>query len=813
VSLPAARIELVPILLSLLLITPFAGTATADTGDLLLPVSYDAETGRVRLEVRPGEQMIYTNTLAAGLGTTSPLLDRGQIGDSALVRFERHGPKVLLIRENTDHRAITDNRALQRSVTESFPESVLAAMEIENSAGGVLVVDATDFFLSDVFGVGERIRGAGLGKPSLDNARSYIDGQFTGAFPENAEIRAVLSFAVDEPSTVLRRHAPDGRSVTVQQHHSFLALPDDDYRPRAFHPRGGIFPHIFFDFALGHDTDYRQRWIWRWRLLPSDPDAYLAGELVEPIEPIVYYMDPAIPEPYRSTFIEGGLWWNQALEAAGFKNAFQIRDLPEGADPMDARYNMIHWVHRRERGPSIGPHYRDPRTGEIVRAIVRMDSYRSLVNHDIWMGFRPAAGPESLAMDSEGMAMARRLQHTAHEIGHTLGLAHNFIGATQDRASVMDYPVPLARLDEDGNIDISEAYAPSFGANDELAIRYAYTWFPDEEAEREGLAAIIREFDERGLRFITGGDARPAGSFPDATTWVEGENMLDALRRTLAVRETLIERFDDRALNPGEPYALLNKRFAHVYLHHRTALTGATKHIGGMEFAYALKGDAMPPTRRISAEEQREALDLVLTALRPEHLRIPDRVGQLIPPVPFGWDAGWGWHVDEQLIGSPAGPAFDTTWAAHSLAQEIVDGLFHPERMARVASFHARDPGLPSVGEVLDTVLSRTWGRDQRRGDDPQDMLLHHLAQRAVLDGMLDLAGHGTAPAALRSAVEARLKRLRESIEEPRLPWGRPDDELRAHHATARRDIDRYFAGEDAPGKRPRPAPIPLPWP
>ena len=780
----------------------------------MLPLQYEEDTGRVLLEVRELDApLIYANNLAAGLGTSGPLLDRGQMGNEMLVRFERRGAKVLLVEENTDHRALSDNEALQRSVDESFARSVLAAFEIEEERDGALVVDATDFFLTDVFDIKRRIEGAEMGRPSLDADRSYIEPEYTAAFPENSEIRAALTFAVDEPSSELQTHTPDGRSVTLEQQHSFLALPDEEYEPREFHPRAGIFPHVFFDFAQGHDTDYRQRWLWRWRLVPSDKEAYLDGELVEPEEPIVFYMDPAIPEPYRSTFIEGGLWWNDVFEAAGFKDAFRIEELPEDADPMDARYNMIHWVHRRERGPSIGPSHKDPRTGEIINSIVRMDSFRSLVNHDIWMGFRPAAGPDGLALDSERMAMDRRLQHTAHEIGHALGLAHNFIAATHERASVMDYPVPLVRLDEDGYLDISEAYEPGPGAHDELAVRYAYTWFPDEEAEREGLAEIMEDAKDEGLRFITGGDAQPDGSFPDATVWVEGEDMLSALERTLGVRSALVEAFDERALDEGEPFSFLDKRFAHVYFHHRTALEGVIKYLGGMEFAYALKGEDLSPTRRIPPEEQEQALERVLETLEPDHLRVPGAVADLIPPRPFGWD----WQGEDPLFDDDAGAAFDPLFAAHSLAQETVDGVLHPERVNRMVSYHARDADFPGPQEVLDELIEASWGQEpEDHAEMEQGSTLVRITQRSVLDGMLDLAASDRISSEARAVVEDRLKDLADDLDNG--GWlglgGNGADELtRAHRDMALRDIERYFEDEDDPDRRPRPEPIPLPWP
>lgn len=771
----------------------------------LLPLRYDAATGKVHLTIpRLGERLLYLNTLATGVGATAAGLDRGQLGDNAIVRFERRGARVYLIRENTAVLARTDNPALQRSVEESFPSSVLASFAVQRDGPGGTVVDATDFFLSDVYDVIGSLRGARLGSVRLDRERSFIDPANTRSFPENTEIRSVLTFSTDDPNFVLRQVAPDARTIAIEQHHSFLPLPEPPLPLRPFDPRSGLFSNDFFDFAQPFSGDYRQRAVVRWRLEPSDTAAYLRGEKVEPVKPIVYYIDAGIPEPYRSAFIEGGRWWNEVLGAAGWRNAFRIETLPPGVGPLDARYPAIYWVHRMQRGPSVGPSMIDPRTGEIVKTVVRMDSYRSLVDHDIYMGLLPAAPPGGLQLTAEQFSMARRRQHSAHEIGHTLGIAHNYIAATQGRASVMDYPYPLITLDAQGRLDISDAYRASGGAHDTLAIRYAYTWFRTPAEEAAGLSRIVREAEARGLRFIADAHVGAAGSLPSASQWIEGSDMLQALRRTMAVRRVLMDRFDERAAQPGEPLAVLNRRFAHVYLHHRYALVGAIKYVGGMEFGYALRGEQTVPTQILPAGEQRTALRLVLSALTPRELRIPGRIAALIPPVPAGYDS------DLTLIPTPAGTAFDPIAAAHSLAQEIVNGLLHPQRAARLVSFHARDSSNPSLDEVISALIETTWGTlPPGLSGEEQGPELRRVGQRATVDGLLDLAGNSAATAGVRATVEHHLAWL---LRRTNLSEGLSVAD-QGHRAAIRRDIERYFDGRDDPAKRPRPAPIGLPWP
>jgi hypothetical protein len=779
--------------------------ARAQGQDLLLPARYDSTMGNVFLTIpRMGAEYLYLNTLATGFGLPAAGLDRGETGVEALVHFERRGSRVLLVRSNERHQARGGDEALQRSVAESFPRSVLASFAITSQGPEGTVVDATDFFLSDVFDVAARLRGARMGAVRVDANRSFIDGSRVRAFPSNTEVRAVLSYVSDDPSSDIRRVAPEARSMTLEQQHSFVRLPARPLAIRPYDPRAGLFSYDYFDFAQGPTSDYRQRGAIRWRLEPRDTAAYLRGQLVEPVTPIVYYLDPAIPEPYRSAFIDGGMWWNRIFEAAGWRNAFRVEALPAGVDPMDARYPVLYWVHRQERGPSVGPAFVDPRTGEIVSTTVRMDSYRSLVDHDIYMGLVPAADGR-LALDATAFSMARRRQHVAHEIGHTLGLAHNYIASTQNRSSVMDYPYPLVTLGAEGRIDVSQAYRPSGGAHDTLAIRYAYTWFPNAQAEGDGLKRIVREAEQKGLRFVTDAHVDGSGSIPGASQWVEGADMLSALERTIGVRRVLVERFDRRAAQPGEPLAVLNRRFAHVYLHHRYALAGATKYIGGMDFGYALAGEPTVPTAILPVSEQRRALRLVLSTLQPAELRVPDRVVSLIPPVPPGYDD------DLTLIPTPAGTAFDPIALAHSFAQEVVDALLHPQRAARVVSFHARDAANLSLDEVLAALIEATWSAPSAAGGQVSEMdaSLRRATQRAALDGLLDLAGSAAATAQVRALAAEHVERLRQSLEAN--AGTSPQD--RAHRAAARRDIERYFAGRDDRAARPRPAPIPLPWP
>ena len=764
--------------------------------DGFLPLYWDGAKGRLLIEVaRPGEDFLYLVSLATGVGDLQSGigLDRGTPGEEALARLERVGPRVLLVVRNSRFRSIAAGPDLARSVEESFPTSTLGSFEVVAEEKERALVDATSLFLSDAMDVRGQLRDANQGTFTLDRERSRIHLARTRAFPDNTEVEAALTFLSDQPGPRLRQHAPDARALTLRQHHSFVRLPGAGYRPRAYDPRIGTFALAFYDFSQPFHRDPMVRYALRHRLLKQDPSAPVSA----PVKPIVYYLDRGVPEPYRSAFKEGAQWWSRVLEQAGFKDALRVEDMPEDMDPMDARYHVIQWFHRSSGGSSVGPAFVDPRTGEIIKAAVRMDSHRSLANFDLYAALLPALGKDASALDAEAEAlmMARRRQHAAHEVGHTLGFTHNFAAAFDGRSSVMAYPAPLIRL-ADGRLDLSQAYAPGPGEYDTLVARWAYTEFPAEE-ERQRLDAIVAEMQAKGLRYSTNPHEGADSPMPEGSIWVNGRDPVEELAEVLKVRALIVERFDERAVARGEPLWLLQRRFAAAYLYHRFTLIAAVKAIGGMEFTYALRGDPGPATRVVEAARQRRALELVLDSIEPAALAVPERVQALLAPRPPGY------REDEHaLMPGPAG-AFDALGAARSLAAGALRLVLMPERAARVAAQGGRQEGLPSLEDVVGRVVERTWS-----SPSAGHPALRRVVQRAVVDELVELAGHQDATPDSRAAAEWGLRRVAGLA-------GRPADGSTdaAHRALVRSDIERFLERREAPATRSAPRALPRPLP
>lgn len=754
---------------------------------------WEEKTGKLFLELDQWDtEFLYQVSLASGLGSNPVGLDRGQLGTTAVLKAMRVGPTVLLVEPNYRYRARSENAAEVRAVADAFAPSTQWGFAVVAETGDRALVDATDFFLRDTHGAARAMQRARQGSFRLERSRSVFYLPNTKAFPRNTEVETWLTFTSDEPGPLVRSTAASGEAVTLRQHHSFIRLPEPGYVPRAADPRVSSFGITFHDYATPIDQSLEVRWIARHRLQKRNPNAVRS----EPVRPIVYYLDPGTPEPIRSALIEGAAWWNDAFEEAGFINAFRVEVLPQGADSMDVRYNMIHWTHRSTRGWSYGSTVIDPRTGEIIKGNVNLGSLRLRQDHMIAVGLNPmlsarmgeigvctlAAGPtfDYLAevadqSDPVELALARVRQLSAHEVGHTLGFAHNYIASTYGRASVMDYPAPLVHI-RDGRLDLRDAYDVGIGEWDKFAVRWAYAQFPPGTDEATALDAIVREGLGAGLRFITDRDARPLGAaHPLAALWDNGEDPVAALRHEIEVRRLGLQNFGPSAVRTGEPMAFLEEVLVPLYLHHRYQLEAAAHTLGGADYTYALRGDDQTPIRIVPGDAQRAALDAMLATVTPEFLALPERILRLIPPRAFGFQGG-------ETFERRTGLTFDPLGVAASAGELTMSFVFHPERMARLVEFKSRDESLPGLDEVTDRVMQATWGTPSP--GNAYHAEIQRTVQRVVLDGLMRQAASERNIPQVRAILTARIAALKERLAARR--------ELTPHDRLAVEDIDRW---------------------
>ena len=652
---------------------------------------WDAKEGKLWLEIDKWDsEFLYQSGLSAGMGSNDIGLDRGQLGATRIVRFERSGPKVLLVQENLDYRAVSEDPAEKRAVHDSFAESVIAGFTVAAEEKDRVLVDATDFFLRDAHDIPATLKRTKQGTYHLDATRCAIYLPLTKNFPLNTEVEAVLTFAGDEPGQWVRQVTPSPDSITVREHHSFVQLPPPGYKPRVYDPRSSFFGISYMDYATPVSEPIVKRYISRHRLQKKDP----AAATSEPVQPIIYYLDRGAPEPIRSALLDGARWWNQAFEAAGYKNAFRVELLPEDADPMDLRYNVIQWVHRATRGWSYGAGVVDPRTGEIIKGHVTLGSLRVRQDYLIAEGLlAPYEQGKPVSPKMLEMALARLRQLAAHEVGHTLGLQHNYSASTVNRSSVMDYPPPVVTLGADGVPDVSNAYATGIGEWDKVSIAFGYQDFAPGVDEHAELNKIISGALSRGLRYLTDQDARPPGSSSSvAHLWDSGTNAVDELNRLMKVRAAALSRFGENNIRVDAPLSTIEDALVPIYMLHRYQVEAASKLIGGMDYTFALRGDGQTPTQIVAPAEQRRALASVLATVKPGVLALPEPLLKIIPPRVPDYERG------REHFKIRTSPAFDALAPAEAAAGHTLEFLFNAERASRLVEFHARDAKNPEPG-------------------------------------------------------------------------------------------------------------------
>jgi len=673
---------------------------------------YSENDDEIYLEVdKLDTEFLYAHFLSSGLGSNDIGLDRGQIGDGVVVKFIKSGNKLLLIQPNQKFRANTENKLEKKSIEQAFAMSVLFGFPIKETKGSIYVINLTPFLLLDAHNVANRLKNKKEGTYKLDKTRNTLWMENTKAFPKNVEFEALLTFTGEPTGRFIKSIAADANSISVIQHHSFVELPDSNYVPRLFDTRSGSYPMTYMDYATPIWEPIKKRFIYRHRLEKKNPEATIS----EAIKPIIYYLDPGTPEPVRSALLEGASWWNQAFEAIGYKNAFQVKMLPDDADPLDLRYNVIQWVHRSTRGWSYGSSISDPRTGEIIKGHVSLGSLRIRQDFLIAQALlnKPFAERDDNYQQMLEMALARIRQLSAHEVGHTLGFTHNFAASTNGRASVMDYPHPMLRL-LNGEVEFSDAYDSGIGEWDKVTVAYSYSDIPQGISEKKYLNGILEKAFAGGLRFISDSDARPkGGAHGKAHLWDNGINASEELITVLEIREKAIENFSVDNIRIGEPYSVLEDVFVPLYFYHRYQTEATVKLIGGLNYNYVVKGSYGIVVKTIPKKEQQQALKTILKTLEVKTLAIPKEKLDLFPPRTYGYNR------TRESFKSRTGVAFDALGATATASNLTLELLLHTDRVNRLIQQKALDPknlGLEEVlNELIDTVFSSEKGSNYEK--------------------------------------------------------------------------------------------------
>lgn len=689
--------------------------------------SYDESEDKISLEVKDlDKEFLYVSSLSSGIGSNDIGLDRGQLGGERVVKFIKTGNKLLLVQPNQDYRALTDNELERKSIEQAFAKSVLFGFPIKEEKNGVYTIDLTPFLMQDTHGVSNRLKGSGEGSYNLDTSKSAMSLERTKAFPKNIEFDVLLTFKGEATGRNLRSVTPTSSLVTVNQHHSFVELPDNNFKPRVFDVRSGAISMSYMDYSTPVQEQINKRFVVRHRLEKKNPGAAKS----EVVEPIIYYLDNGTPEPIRSALLDGAKWWNQAYEAAGFINGFQVKMLPDDADPLDCRYNVIQWVHRSTRGWSYGSSVTDPRTGEIIKGHVSLGSLRVRQDFLIAQALmnKPFAERDDNYQPMLDMALARIRQLSAHEVGHTIGFAHNFAASANGRASVMDYPHPAVSL-KNGEIDLSNAYAIGMGDWDNVTVAYSYAEFDKGANETNELNKILDKAKNDGLRFITDSDARAqGGAHATAHLWDNGKSASEELNTVLAVRKKAIANFSVDNIRSNEPYSVLEDVFVPLYFFHRYQAEAAAKVVGGLDYNYAVKGDNQLTVKSVDVSTQKEALNALMSSIDAEVLAIPKNKLELFPPRAYSY-----WRTRESFNGK-TGVAFDPLSAASTASEMTLSFLLHPQRANRMIQQKSLDANQLGLEDMLNTLIDNTFNKKHNDAylNEVQQMVNMNLLQQIM---------------------------------------------------------------------------------
>jgi hypothetical protein len=745
--------------------------------DGFFPLYWDEAAGKLWLEIsRFHTEVLQVTGLAAGLGSNDLGLDRGQLRGSRIVAFERVGPRVLMVQPNYEYRAVSDNPAEVRAVRDAFARSILWGFPVAAETGGRALVDLTDYLMADHSAIGEQMR---PGQYRVDESRSAVSLPMTLNFPKNTEMEVELTFTRRQGGGTaffegVGAVAATPEAATLRVHYSLVELPDGGYTPRAYDPRSGFFAFTYQDYAAPLQQSMTRRLISRHRLEKRDP----AARVSEPVKPIVYYLDPGTPEPIRSALLDGARWWNQAFEAAGYRDAFRVELLPADASPLDIRYNVINWVHRSTRGWSYGGSVVDPRTGEIIKGVVTLGSLR--IRQDILIAeglLAPYTTGDETPAELTEWGLARIRQLSAHEVGHTLGLAHNYYNSRAGRISVMDYPHPLVTLKPDATFDYSQVYDTGIGEWDKASIAYGYQDLPDRTGESRALAAMLDRAWESDLRFLSNQDIETT---PEADQWANGTDVAAELDRMMAVRRAALGRFGERVIRRGMPLAMMEEALVPLYLHHRYQVDATASAVGGLRYVYALRGDGRRPVEPVPADAQRAALHSLLATLTPGELALPEALLRILPPRPMGYGRS------RELFPRNTGMGFDAVSPATAAAGLVVDNLLEPARAARLVQQHALDPSLPGLEDVTGALLDAAFGARSR---SPYEAEIARGVQRVVMDRLMELAAEAGMPQ-VRAVATLRLERR---LAELRTATAGSDQAAAAHANLLARDITRFL--------------------